>query len=213
MNCTEFESILADYVDGTLGPSQRMLVDEHAAACASCREFMEDVSGALVALKSAPDLEPPPELITRIAFQAPRGRMRQPHERRGFLGSFAAKWLQPILQPRLVMGMAMTLLSFSMLERCTGVQVQHLQPGDLSPVRVWSGLEDKTLRVRDRIVKSYENLRVVYEIETRLRDLQDQQEAANAQPRRSRAAKQDNRGTRAGSANGAKPAPNEGNNK
>jgi hypothetical protein len=100
-----------------------------------------------------------------------------------------------------------------MLERCTGVQVQHLQPGDLNPVRVWNGLEDKTLRVRDRIVKSYENLRVVYEIETRLRDLQDQQEAANAQPRRSRAVKEENRGARTVRPGGAKATPKEGNDK
>ena len=190
MNCTEFESILADYVDGTLAEAQRAAVDEHAAGCADCRQFMADVGGALRILKTAPEVEPPPELITRIAFQAPRGRMRHPADRRTLLGKLAARWLQPILQPRLVMGMAMTLLSFSMLERCTGVHVEHIQAADLNPVRVWDGVEDKVLRARDRVVKSYENLRVVYEIETRLRDMQDQQAAANEQAlRRRRAAK------------------------
>lgn len=209
MNCTEFESTLADYIDGTLDITQRAAVDEHAAKCASCREFMADVGGALRALKSVPEVEPPAELITRIAFQAPRGRMRQPHERRGLLHTFATKWLQPVLQPRLVMGMAMTLLSFSMLERCTGVQVQHIQAADLNPVRVWDGLEDKTLRVRDRIVKSYENLRVVYEIETRLKELQEQQTEANEQAlRRSRAAK---RTPNHEADRTIKPSPNQGN--
>ena len=32
--------------------------------------------------------------------------------------------------------------------------------------------------MKDRVVKSYENLRVVYELETRLKDLEQQQEAA-----------------------------------
>ncbi|MBV8072543.1 MAG: zf-HC2 domain-containing protein [Acidobacteriaceae bacterium] len=212
MNCTELESILADYADGTLDAIQRRAVDAHAAQCASCREFMADVATALNALKSAPDVEPPPELITRIAFQAPRGRMRQPHENRGALRKMAARWLGPILQPRLVMGMAMTLLSFSMLERCTGVQIQHIQAADLNPVRVWNGLEDKTMRVRDRIVKSYENLRVVYEIETRVKELQAQEAAVDEQAlRRSRATKQGAAGTAAHDAPGASsPARNEG---
>ncbi len=93
------------------------------------------------------------------------------------------KWLQPILQPRLVMGMAMTILSFAMLERCTGVRVQHIETADLNPVRIWGGVEDRTMRVKDRAVKYYENLRWVYEIEVRLRSLQDQTEAAPEQPK------------------------------
>jgi hypothetical protein len=63
-----------------------------------------------------------------------------------------------------------------MLQRCTGVQVQHIQPADLSPIRIWDGVEDKVVRVKDRAVKYYENIRLVYEIETRLKDLQEQQE-------------------------------------
>jgi hypothetical protein len=74
------------------------------------------------------------------------------------------------------MGMAMTILSFAMLERCTGVHVQHLQAADLNPVRIWGGVEDRAMRVKDRAVKYYENLRWVYEIETRLKTLQEQQD-------------------------------------
>ena len=78
------------------------------------------------------------------------------------------------------MGMAMTVLSFAMLERCTGVHVQHLQAADLNPVRVWNGVEDKALRVKDQVVKYYDNLRVVYEVETHLKDLQEQPAASAA---------------------------------
>ncbi|MBV8550800.1 MAG: zf-HC2 domain-containing protein [Acidobacteriaceae bacterium] len=195
MNCVEFESILADYIDGTLAASQRAAVDQHAETCPACREFMADVAGAIGVLQRMPQVEPPAELITRIAYQAPVGRVRHPAEHRSFLSRLAAKWLQPILQPRIAMGMAMTLLSFAMLERCTGIRVQHIQAADLSPVRIWDGVEDKALRVRDRVMKSYENLRVVYEVETRLNDLQEQQEAADQQAlRRSRSAQRPQQG-------------------
>ncbi len=176
MNCAEFEIVLADYLDGTLQAGERAAITQHSNECAACREFLRDVSGGMNLLRDAEEVEPPPALITRIAYQAPIGRVRQQFERQGLLSRLASKWLQPILQPRLAMGMAMTVLSFAMLERCTGVHVQHIQAADLSPVRIWDGVEDKACRVRDRAVKYYENLRFVYEIETRLKDLEEQPE-------------------------------------
>ncbi len=182
MNCGDFESQLADYIDGTLSEAERAALEVHASACPVCREFMSEVLGATSFLKHVQEIEPPAELITRIAYQAPLGRTRGPFERQSLLSAFAAKWLNPILQPRLVMGMAMTVLSFAMLERCTGVKGQHLQPADINPVRVWGGMEEKAVRLKDRLVKNYENLRVVYEIETRLKDLRQQQDAAQDHP-------------------------------
>ncbi|MGA8025499.1 MAG: zf-HC2 domain-containing protein [Bryobacteraceae bacterium] len=212
MSCTDFEIILADYLDGALPESERALVDQHASSCAACREFMRDVAGAMTFLKLAPDVPPPPELLTRIAYQAPMGRTRQPFEKQGSLNKFAVKWLQPILQPRWAMGMAMTILSFGMLGRCTNVQVQHIQPADLNPVRVWGGVEDKAIRMKDRAVKYYQNIRLVYEVETRLKELEDQQDAASQTqtPQAKRSASQSSQRTK--NNNGAS-APDQGNKK
>jgi anti-sigma factor RsiW len=178
MNCAEFESVLADYLDGTLSGAARASVEEHISACGACREFMADVNGGLGLLRQSEPVAAPGELITRIAYLAPRGRSRDPFENPGLLNRFVNKWLRPALQPRLAMSMAMTILSFAMLERCTGVQVQRIRPADLSPVRVWSGVENKALRVRDQAVKYYENLRIVYEVESHLKDLQEAQNSA-----------------------------------
>jgi hypothetical protein len=181
VDCAQFEVLLADYLDGTLPESQRIEVEQHAADCAGCRELLADVQGAVGFLKASEEVVPPPELITRIANHAPTGRIRRPLERQGLLSRMISRWLQPVLQPRLAMGMAMTILSIAMLERCTGVRMQHVQPEDLNPVRIWGGIEDKTVRLKDRAVKYYENLRWVYEIEVRLRELREQQDAAPAQ--------------------------------
>jgi anti-sigma factor RsiW len=192
MNCAEFESALADYIDGTLDAGGRTALVAHAETCAGCRVFMADASVAAAFLKRTEEIEPPATLITRIAYQVPLGRTPEPYENPGFLSRITAKWLRPVLQPRLVMGMAMTVLSFAMLERCTGVKVQHIQAADLNPVRVWGGVEDKAIRLKDRVAKSYENLRVVYEIETRLKDLEQQQETIDDQPAHRPAARPDN---------------------
>src|SRR4051794_36367860 len=181
IDCAQFEVLLADYLDGTLPEPERTRVEEHAANCQHCREFLADVQGAVQFLGKSEEIVPPPELITRIAYHAPTGRIRRPLEAQGFISRMISDWLRPILQPRLAMGMAMTILSIAMLERCTGVKMQHIQPEDLSPVRIWGGIEDKTVRLKDRAVKYYENLRWVYEIEVRLRELREQQDTAPAQ--------------------------------
>jgi anti-sigma factor RsiW len=174
MKCLEFESILADYLDGMLAERERAAVDEHAAECANCRAFLADAAAGANFLRRAEEVAPPHELLTRIAYRAPIGRLRHALDRQGLFARLATKWLQPLLQPRLAMGMAMTVLSFAMLDRCTGVQVQHIETADLSPVRVWTGVEDKAIRVKDRAVKYYDNLRFAYQIESRLSDLQEQ---------------------------------------
>ena len=83
------------------------------------------------------------------------------------------------------MGAAMTVLSFSMLTRF--VPVRQLKPADLRPSEVWASLDDRSHRAWARTVKYYENLKVVYQIQTLLRDWQQQSEdrkpAAPAQPK------------------------------
>jgi hypothetical protein len=176
MNCPEFESILADYLDGTLSNAERAAVELHAAECAACAAFKAEVTNGVALLETMQAIEAPPELITRIAFQTPVGRVRDAYERQTLWSRFVMKWLQPVLQPRFVMGAAMVVLSFTMLERCTGTRVERIDSADLNPVRVWGGMEMKTVRMKDRMLKYYENLRVVYEVEARLRDLQRQQD-------------------------------------
>jgi anti-sigma factor RsiW len=177
MNCGDVEVLLADYLDDTLPAVERTALEQHASTCISCRALLEDAAAAVHFLKRADDVFPPQELITQIAYGAPVGRLRLPFERQSLFSRLTSKWFRPMLQPRLMMGMAMTILSFAMLEKCTGVHVQHLQAADLNPVRIWGGVEDRALRVKDRAVKYYENLRWVYDIETRLKTLQEQQDA------------------------------------
>jgi hypothetical protein len=71
------------------------------------------------------------------------------------------------------MGMAMTVLSFAMLGRFAGIQVRQLKPSDLNPANVWVALEDKAQRTWDRGVKYYESLRLVYELQTRVKEWTD----------------------------------------
>ncbi|HEX4772688.1 MAG TPA: zf-HC2 domain-containing protein [Bryobacteraceae bacterium] len=184
MTCEELETSLADFLDGTLTARERTALEAHLSQCAGCQQFKADVTTGLLLAGRAEELVPPPELVTRLAYLAPVGRTRKPHERQGFFSKVTARWIQPLLQPRFAMGMAMTILSFAMLQRCTGIRVQQIQPADLNPVRIVGDLENRGMRLKDRAVKYYENIRFVYDIEVRLREMEEQQATAQNQGRR-----------------------------
>ena len=69
----------------------------------------------------------------------------------------------------------MTVLSFAIIGRST--HVRQLTPADLDPVKVWTAAEDRVARWYNRGVKYYESLKVVYEIQTRLKEWADEQPA------------------------------------
>ena len=91
----------------------------------------------------------------------------------------------PELQPKIVMGALMTLLSFSLLSRYA--PMRQLTKADLRPAVVWATIDDSAHRAWARSVKYYENLKVVYQIQTLIREWQQQEDeqkpAAQSQPK------------------------------
>lgn len=173
MTCAELEILLADYVDGTLRAEEKLALEAHLASCAECKELASDAAGAVAFVERAASVDAPPELVTRILFEVSSGPSRaqvKPSWTRRIFG----KWLEPILQPRYAMGMAMTVLSFAMLGRFTGIH-RPLTAADLDPVKIFMATEDRAQRVWERSVKYYENLRVVFEIQTKLKEWTDDQ--------------------------------------
>jgi hypothetical protein len=164
MTCADFEVLFCDYLDGTLDARQRRDIEEHRDSCAHCRALAQDVAAAVGFIERAATVEPPPELLTKITFDIPTGGAK-----RGWR-SWATGWLHPLLQPRFAMGMAMTILSFSMLGRLAGIEVRQLKPSDLHPAAVLSAIDNRVHRTWERAVKYYENLRLVYEVQTRLQE-------------------------------------------
>lgn len=56
---THPEELLAGYVDGTLSPSERGVVDAHLPGCARCREELSLAGSAVPALASLPEVHVP----------------------------------------------------------------------------------------------------------------------------------------------------------
>jgi hypothetical protein len=179
MTCAQLEIALCDYLDGTLPAAERAEVERHLSSCAACAELARDAGAALAFMERVADVEPPPELVTRIFAIAGTPEARAAVVRTGFRG-WIRNLTQPILQPRMVMGLSLTILFFGMMARCAGIPERRLSAADLDPARVWTGLDDRVHRVWERSVKFYENLRFVYQIQARVREWREQQEQDNA---------------------------------
>ena len=177
MNCADVEILLADFVDGTLRGDAASAVEAHLAGCAACSQLARDSAEAVAFMERAAVVEAPPELVTRTLFEVTAGPSRaviKPSLVRRLFG----KWLEPILQPRVAMSMALTILSFAIIGRST--HVRQLTPSDLDPVKVFTAAEDRVVRWYNRGVKYYESMRVVYEIQTRLKEWAEEQPAQPA---------------------------------
>ncbi len=170
MTCADAEILICDYA--TLASHERFALERHLAECPACAELARDSAAALDFIGRAAEVEPPPELITRILFDAPWTKSRTRVRGRSALWARLAGIFSPLLAPRFVMGAAMTILSISMLAR----PVMQIKPEDLEPVHVWAGLEDRAVRVWARTVKFYDNLKIVYDIQNTLHQWQQQDE-------------------------------------
>ena len=74
---------------------------------------------------------------------------------------------QTFMQPRLAMTAAMAFFSIALTLNLTGVHVTQLRASDLTP----SSLKRSFYDTNARVMRSVDNLRVVYELESRVQDL------------------------------------------
>lgn len=80
---------------------------------------------------------------------------------------------QPLLQPRLAMTAAMAFFSVAVTMSLTGVHVTRLRVSDLRPGSVKRGFYETNAHV----LRFYDNLSVVYELESRVHDLRRSEDA------------------------------------
>jgi len=179
MSCAEFETLLADWIDetqsltgDTLAAPERDAFLRHLESCPSCKALLEDATSAVAFMDRAADVEMPPALVSKILSATNSGwefKLRS----RGVSG-WINRAFAPVLRPRFVMGALLTLVSSAtMLTRCAPNHT--LTPADLDPVKLWSSLDDRTHRIWDRTIKSYESMRLVYEVKNQINDWTEQQ--------------------------------------
>ncbi len=168
MQCPEFDLLLAEAIEGVLSGAEREKFEAHRASCPSCGPMFAEAQRGRQLLRGLAEVEPPANFVHNV-LAATTGRERSmPAARpRESWWQKVRPALGPVLQPKFAMSFAMAFFSISLVLNLAGVKLGSLRHLDLSPNAIVRGAYE----AQGRVVKYYENIRFVYEIESRVQEL------------------------------------------
>jgi len=197
MQCHEFDGLVSDALDGVLTGARLDTFHAHARTCAVCGPLFAEVQAGRNWLRDLTEVEPPVSLVTNILAsttgvdsQRLRVNVSTSQPRSSRLGvswweraqAWASGTMQPIWgtvrQPRFAMSFGMAFFSLSVALSVLGVKPADLRGVSLRP----AALRHTYYNTQARVVRYYENIRIVYEVESRVRELKRNVTPAEAAP-------------------------------
>jgi len=192
--CGHWETLLADALDGLLRPEDEATFSSHMANCHACTDLFEEARRGrewLGFLSTEPEV--PEGLLDKILLQTGPGH---PAEYKLAAASdvvpMIPAWQRPgvvarvrrFAEPRLLMTAAMAFFSIALTLNMTGVRLTDLRFSNLRPTAIRSFMERRLTMASTPIIRYYDHLRLVYEVESRMRELRrtTQQGEGNANP-------------------------------
>jgi hypothetical protein len=174
MQCIECEGLLAEAIDGALHGSTLAAFEAHQQSCPACRTMVEEATAGLHWLKGLDEVEPPRHLVHNILTQT-IGALPSEHavvlqRGEGWLDKVKGRLapiFAPVATPRFAMSFGMAFFSITLLLSIAGLHISDLRRLDLSS----KGIAKTYYSTQARVIRYYDNLRLVYEIESRVRDL------------------------------------------
>jgi hypothetical protein len=180
--CGQWETLLADALDGLLRPEDEATFSGHMAICASCTTLFEEARQGREWLEFlSPEPEVPAGLLDKLLAQTGPGQVAgfglattagnvvpitPAWQRPGFMGR-----IRRFAEPRLLMTAAMAFFSIALTLNLTGVRLSRLRLSDLRPTAVRSFMERQLTMASTPIIRYYDHLRFVYEVQSRMREL------------------------------------------
>lgn len=181
MSCSEFDALLSQAIDGTLAGEKLASFEAHGQVCQLCGPLLSEAEAGHAWLKSTTEVEPPPELVTNILLRTSGVVSAQRHAAgksesiswMARIRNWAAVIGSPVVamarQPRFAMSFGMAFFTLSVTLSLAGVKLSDLRHLDLRP----SAIRRTYYETSGRVVKYYENIRFVYEIESRVRQFKE----------------------------------------
>jgi hypothetical protein len=199
MQCTEFDALLNEALDDSLTGKRLEAFQAHARICAICGPLFAEADAGRRWLKSLVEQEPPANLVHNILVAT----IGQENTRAVASGKVKDSWadslkgwLRPVYapivaasrQPRFAMSFGMAFFSLSISLSLAGVKLSDVRHVDLRP----SAIKRTYYETSGRAVKYYENIRLVYEIESRVREFKKVAAPAESSPKEQKQEKKDN---------------------
>lgn len=186
MQCTEFEVLLTEAVEGTLSEGQMQSFRAHAATCAMCAASFAEAAAGYQQLRSLEPIEVPATLAhnilvatTGVAPTSAPTEVRAHQSWKQRLWSWLRPAIAPMLQPRMAGTFAMAFFSVTVMLNLAGVDLRYV---DLRPGAVRGGLTHTYFATKSRVVRYYDSMRIVYELQARMRELRNLLPEENTQP-------------------------------
>ena len=178
MQCAEFDLFLSDALDDVLTGETRERFLAHGTTCQNCAPLWAEAQAGMRALREMAEVAPPANLVHNILARTSgidSGRLHTlatpqlpwSERLRDWIEILAAPVWATVRQPRFVMSFGMAFFSLSVALSIFGVKVTDVSRLDLRP----SSLKRSYYEASGRVVKYYENIRFVYEIESRVREI------------------------------------------
>ncbi len=174
MQCAEFEALLAEALDAALQGPILEAFEAHKKSCPGCSVMFQDAAAGMQWMKGLDDVEPPKQLVHNILAQTigtiPEESTKAVPVGESWIDRLKARVapvFAPVVTPRFAMSFGMAFFSITMLANIAGFHLSDLKHVDLSS----KGLQKTYYSTEARVVRYYENIRLVYEIESRVRDL------------------------------------------
>jgi anti-sigma factor RsiW len=168
--CEQTEARLSDYLDGLLQPAEQSAFNVHVNTCEKCAPLVAAVAHTLGGLYALEAVEPPAELenaILTATLGAPSWRNLR-------------HWLKNLRSPRFVYSMVSVAATMVIILAASGFSFSKPKLAELRPATVFRNADRKAHLVYAQSVKFVSDLRVVYEIQTRLNE-NDQNPASREQ--------------------------------
>ena len=189
--CGQWETLLADALDGLLAPEDEATFAAHMAGCQACTALFDQARKGREWLKFlSPEPEVPAGLMDRILAQtgpgpkAGFGLMPLPATLPGIGADTVPAWqrggfiaqIRRFAEPRLMMTAAMAFFSLALTLNLSGVRLADLHIADLHiasfrPAALRSFMERRFTTASVPIIRYYDNLRFVYEVESRMQEM------------------------------------------
>jgi hypothetical protein len=176
--CSEFEALLAEALDDALNPETRQEFEAHGQSCQVCGSLWAEAREGMALVRSIEEVEPPRNLVHNILAatsmkQAVAEPTAQPVKsswldrlRLGVRPSLAG-----LMRSRFAMSFGMAFFSLSITLTLAGVKVSDVATMVAHPSQLRKSVVLGFTQVEAKVTSYYENLRLVYEVQARVREM------------------------------------------